>query len=241
MRFFIFSLIMLINFFIFSAHGSDLTEKHFDPFLARAFDRTSFFLYATGTASVLLTKPSDDRIREQWVSHQQMSEKQSHVGDLLGSGLAGIFLVGGQALWDEDQDHYQSHARALIYTTVSTYTLKTVFGRQRPGNSDSHQSFPSGHTSTAFATATSLTYAYGWKAALVAYPVAAFVGLSRLADDAHWASDLVGGAFLGFIMARASNYEWSDSENKILNSNTQFILNPIIHGDELGMTVTYIY
>ena len=64
-----------------------------------------------------------------------------------------------------------------------------------------------------------MTYAYGWKAAIVAYPLATFVGLSRLADDNHWGSDVVGGAFLGFILARASSYDVQSDKNIEKNAN----------------------
>jgi membrane-associated phospholipid phosphatase len=118
--------------------------------------------------------------------------------------------------------------------------MKYSFGRQRPGNSDSHQSFPSGHTSVSFATATSLTYAYGWKAAVIAYPVAVLVGLSRLSDDAHWASDVVGGAFVGFIMARASSYDWDDSSGAT-HSKTNLVFYPDFGPHEMGLGLTYRY
>lgn len=235
MRFLIFQ---LVCFSYVMASANSFTDKHIDPFLQRASDQTSLKIVLAGTASVLLAKPNDDHVRDQWVGHQQMSKDTSHVGDLLGSGAAGTLLMGGQALWDENENHYESHFRALVYTTVATTSMKYGFGRSRPGNSDSHQSFPSGHTATAFATATSLTYAYGWKAAAIAYPLASFVALSRLADDAHWISDLVGGAFVGFLVARASSYEYS--ENRLIESSKLEIY-PVIGQGDLSLKISYIY
>jgi membrane-associated phospholipid phosphatase len=84
-------------------------------------------------------------------------------------------------------------------------TLKLVANRERP-NSANRFSFPSGHTYGAFASATALSYAYGWKAAVIMFPVATFVGLSRMADDEHWLSDVVGGTFLGFYCGRSAYY-----------------------------------
>lgn len=236
MRFFIF---ILLSFAIHSVSlAATFQEKQFDPFLEKLIDPTSVKLLAAGTISVFATKPSDDSIRDQWVGHQKMSESTSHTGDILGSGLAGVLIASGQAVWDSDENHYQSHARALVYTTVVTTAMKYSFGRQRPGNSDSHQSFPSGHTSTSFATATSLTYAYGWKAAVVAYPVATFIGLSRLSDDAHWASDVVGGAFVGFIIARASSYSWSETDG---HAQSNLDVYPDFRPDGAGFTINYNY
>lgn len=229
MRFFIFCGCL---FFSLNSFANSFQEKHFDPFINRVTDTTSLQLLVAGTASVLAVKPSDDQIRNDHYNNQKMSESNSHLGDMMGSGLVGALTLGGQYFFDGDENHYQSHARSLVYNTIVTGVMKVSFGRQRPGNSDSHQSFPSGHTSTAFATATSLTYAYGWKAAVVAYPLAAFVGLSRLADDAHWASDVVGGAFVGFIIARASAYEIATDSSAV-----QFF--PVLDGQLTGLGLVY--
>ncbi len=197
--------------------ASPFSEKHIDPFLIRLSDKTTQVLLAAGTLSVLAVNPQDEEIRSNWKQHQKMPESQSAVGDILGTGGPGLVIAASQYYFDSNENHYQSHLRALANTTLATYTLKYSFGRSRPGGSRSRQSFPSGHTATAFATATALTYAYGFPAAAVAYPVAAFVGLSRLAVDAHWGSDIVGGAFLGFIIGRASSYEFREPSGLMTN------------------------
>jgi membrane-associated phospholipid phosphatase len=77
----------------------------------------------------------------------------------------------------------------------STFSLGAVF----PGETARTSSFPSGHTALAFALITPYAEIYHapW---LYAIPVA--VGLGRIAAvDGHWASDVVGGAFLGWLTA----------------------------------------
>ena len=212
-------------------------EQHVEPFVQRATDQTSLIILGAGISSVLLTKPHDDEMRETWVNHQRMNQTQSEAGQLLGSGAAGLLVLGGQYFFDENSDHWISHGRALVWGTAGVSVLKVAFGRSRPGNSDSHHSFPSGHTTTAFVTATSLTYSYGWKAGVIAYPLAVIVGLSRLSDDAHWASDVVAGAFLGFITARASDY--STSEINVSHSKSVFY--PVIDTDQLGLGWAYLF
>jgi membrane-associated phospholipid phosphatase len=69
---------------------------------------------------------------------------------------------------------------------------------------DRYQSFPSGHTAAAFATAAALTTEIGYRApdlkvwsGTLLYGTAALVGISRMYHNAHWASDGVVGAAIG--------------------------------------------
>ncbi len=156
----------------------------------------------------LSVRTYDDDIREQHRDFQQMSKETEHIGDILGTGIPGLAIVSLQYYFDPNEA--APHFAALSYTAGATYLFKTLSGRERPGGNRSHQSFPSGHTSTAFATATALSLSYGWKAAAVAYPLATFTGLSRLASDSHFASDVVAGALLGMSFAF-----WSSRQSQI--------------------------
>lgn len=77
--------------------------------------------------------------------------------------------------------------------------VKYTVRRPRPDGS-SHNSFPSGHTATAFLVATMLHKEYGWKSpwfSFGAYTAATATALGRIMNDRHWASDLFGGAIIG--------------------------------------------
>jgi membrane-associated phospholipid phosphatase len=90
---------------------------------------------------------------------------------------------------------------AAIVNFVYTEMIKVAVGRERPNGQD-NKSFPSGHTSNAFALAAVAERHYGWKIGVPAYGLAGLVGASRLNEDKHWLSDVVAGATLGYIVGR---------------------------------------
>ena len=98
---------------------------------------------------------------------------------------------------------------ALMAGTVQG--LKNATNVMRPDGSDNH-SFPSGHTATAFMTATMLNKEYGYKSPWIgvgAYSVATATGLMRMANNKHWLSDVMVGAGIG-IMATEFGYWLAD-------------------------------
>lgn len=74
-----------------------------------------------------------------------------------------------------------------------------------PNFSPSNLSFPSGHASSAFAIATVIASEYRDKAFIrpLAYGIATLTTLSRVNDNAHWASDVFFGAIVGYFTAKA--------------------------------------
>lgn len=86
---------------------------------------------------------------------------------------------------------------ALMAGTVNG--IKYSVDRLRPDGSR-YNSFPSGHTATAFMTATMLHKEYGWRSpwfSIGGYTAAAIAGVSRICNNRHWLSDVVAGAAVG--------------------------------------------
>lgn len=214
------------------------TDYHVKPFLKKATDQHSITTLFSATASVIYANHFDKETQSNWMQHQQMSKDLAKVGDITGSGAVGLGIFALQYAFDENETHWMSHGRALVWGTIASSTLKVAFGRQRPSNNPNYHSFPSGHTTTAFTTATALTYAYGWKAAVIAYPVATFVGLSRLSDNVHWASDVVGGAFLGYWAARSSFYSKEEAKS-LTQAQAQFHWSPVISSEIVGAHLSW--
>jgi len=122
-------------------------------------------------------------------------------------------------------------AESLVASTFITTGLKYTFKRPRPFTKDPYlvpassagsYSFPSGHTSEAFATATSLTMAYPkWYVAAPAYAWAATVGYSRMYLGVHYPTDVLAGAVVGagsaWLMYKAN--KWLGRKKKAVGSS----------------------
>jgi len=128
--------------------------------------------------------------------------------------LASIALFGtGFVLHDDrlrgaGRDSLEAEVVAAMLVTPA---LKRAFGRSRPfldegtyhfeparGNSDAHESFPSGHATNAFAAATAIAGHYdNWIVPTIVYSIAAGVSISRVNDNVHFPSDVVAGALIG--------------------------------------------
>lgn len=102
-------------------------------------------------------------------------------------------------------------------TFVVTYGMKYLFDRERPYEKypdrvhayshESSPSFPSGHTATAFALATSLSLRYPkWYVIAPTTLWACSVGVSRMNEGVHYPSDVLAGAAIGAGCAVANIY-----------------------------------
>ncbi|MBS1651975.1 MAG: phosphatase PAP2 family protein [Bacteroidetes bacterium] len=91
---------------------------------------------------------------------------------------------------------------------ITATGLKLIVDRPRPFVTYANEivkrddagpySFPSGHTTAAFATATTLSLSYKkWYVAVPAYLYAGFVGYSRMRLGMHYPTDVLAGAVIG--------------------------------------------
>ena len=96
----------------------------------------------------------------------------------------------------KDTEGFKQFVKAFLLSTATTQGLKLAVHERRPtGNAD--DSFPSGHTTSAFGGAGFLQMRYGWSIGLPAYVAAGFVGYSRVESKAHHVHDVLAGAAIG--------------------------------------------
>lgn len=91
--------------------------------------------------------------------------------------------------------------RAQVLSQLYVQAIKFTAQRERPNQLNSH-SFPSGHSASAFATASVLQRHYGWKVGVPATAVAAYVATARVHDNYHYLSDVIFGSAMGIAAQR---------------------------------------
>lgn len=118
---------------------------------------------------------------------------------------------------------------SFLTSSIWVVGIKWIAGRQRPSAQEESQSakggqwygpvayirsnpkksitnfdaFPSGHTATAFSIATVIAKQYDETLVVpvLSYAAASIVGITRIAESTHWASDVFVGAVIGYLTA----------------------------------------
>lgn len=149
--------------------------------------------------------------------------------------------MGVTSLITKDEKLFKNAVFVGLASAVNlgiTIASKNTFNRQRPyiaypGLYDTpfpeqSASLPSGHTSAAFATVTSLCIAYPeWYIVVPGYLWACSVGYSRMNLGVHYPSDVLAGAIVGtgsaFISYHLNRILWQKVKTKRINQEEYFL------------------
>ncbi len=192
----------------------------------------------------------DQRLKD-WSQREknETSEAISKSFEVFGNGrypvftTGALYLVGAAIKKEKPKRVALLILESYLITGVSAQLAKFLTSRERPWSKLPHNvwygprikdpkaSFFSGHSSTvwAFATVFAMEYSEHKWVAPVAYTIATLSSLSRIHDNAHWASDVFFGSVLGYYMTRTI------VKNHTKDSRTSFF--PMVGGQglQLGM------
>lgn len=185
-------------------------------------------IVATTAALIAVDEPvyrsfRDYRNKNAWVG--KVSPIASQFGEFyVPYSVAALYCLKGLAFDDDETlDTGLMAVQAMIHSAIVIQVFKHLFGRSRPfvfdgndnwygpraffkrytdGGFSPYDSFPSGHTITAFSIATVLAERERTWVGVVAYSFAGLCGLSRLTQHEHWLSDVVMGAALGVAIGK---------------------------------------
>lgn len=130
-------------------------------------------------------------------------------------------------------------ATSYLIMGLSVESLKKITHVERPDGS-SFNSFPSGHTATAFMGAEFMYQEYKdispWYG-IAGYAVAAGTGAFRVYNNRHWVTDVVAGAGIGILSTKAA-YWLYPTVNNLLSSkkhkDRKSVFLPYYDGKQLG-------
>ena len=180
-------------------------------------DANTVFLYrgniitllaASGASAVMHNTDADENIAGNLERHRSFKDNWSNEGLSVAGGAGAHFTAA--ALWYmtslayEDENNQQRAwlmLRALSVTNLSAIGLKVAVDNERP-NGD-RWAWPSSHTASSFTVASVLDEFYGHKIGIPAYGFASVVAWRMMDAKDHWASDVVFGAALGWVVGHS--------------------------------------
>ena len=208
------------------------------------------FTAFTGLSYALYTQDLKIRNYVQDNKTETTDMLSENIFEPVGSGLytmSGFALLGLHGLVFDNNRSYNTAllgVKTYLITGLVVSVPKLLINRHRPYHDDVanpsifdgpfkgefFRAYPSGHTTSAFAMATIIASEYNDNIIIpiTVYSLASLSGLSRINDDKHWATDVLGGAVFGFAMGKLL-YNNSKKANNISvytgSNSTGLVLN----------------
>jgi membrane-associated phospholipid phosphatase len=203
----------------FVRFGRDLRDVVSAP---AHWDGADFLTFAAVSGSGLLVFAFDQDIRD-WAQDRRTpsSDKTASLFSFIGDGgillglSAGLYAAGEIGHNDGLRQTALLSIESLGTASLLLWTIKVIAGRARPYTGETSRSFqpfaftnrywslPSGHAVASFCVATVIAEQSDSPVVdILAYGLATGVGISRIHEDKHWASDVFLGSALGYFVAK---------------------------------------
>jgi len=183
-------------------------------------------LFMTDQATYNYIKNGKERTKTFRQTSPELTEFGANYGLISLAAFSGYSL-----LFNDTKAQETSYLAFESFLTSSVWivSMKWLAGRERPsaqvksGSADggkwsgpfaylrnnprisisNFDAFPSGHTATAFSIATVIAKQYNKTiyVPILSYTLASIVGITRIAESTHWASDVFVGAIIGYLSA----------------------------------------
>jgi len=195
------------------------------------------FLITTGTALHFMTEFKEnvrDYSQENWQYSGSLDDYIQY------APLAATYALNAAGIKGKNNfgNRTAIFVKAVLLREIFVSTLKITTGVTRP--SGGKHSFPSGHTSFAFAMAHFMSREYNHRSkwySVAAYATATSVGVMRITRNAHWISDVVAGAGFGILSTEliylTHQYKWDNEHLK------NFDIFPFKSKKQNGLTLVY--
>ncbi len=162
-------------------------------------------LLLAGSASVAMHNGTADAdIADHFQRHEEFTEQGEKTLDVIGSqylhiGTTLLWYTAGAYTGDDlNRQHALTMLTALGVNSATTIGLKAIRQNDRPNGKS--WAWPSAHTSSSFTVASVLYEIYGPQIGIPCLGLAGLVGYRMMDSGDHWASDVVFGATLGWVV-----------------------------------------
>ena len=179
-----------------------IIEDSKETFLRR--DNITALLLAGGASIAMHNSDADDKLAGNFERHRVFQGFTDESLDVIGNPGTHFAVTSlWYALSAQSQDEFNKERAwtmmtALAVNGMATVGLKAIRDNDCPNGKN--WAWPSGHTSSSFTVASVLDEFYGPKVGIPAYALASLVGYRMMDTGDHWASDVVFGAALGWVV-----------------------------------------
>jgi membrane-associated phospholipid phosphatase len=163
-----------------------------------------FWLLLAGGGSIAMHRSGADSHIADEIGKPSLNGDVDKLVDMAGGpgyhfAAAGLwYLVSADRQNSIQKERAWTMLKALSVTGAMTVGLKVIRNNDTPNGKSF--AWPSGHTSSSFTVAAVLDEFYGPKVGVPAYLGAGFVGYRMMDSGDHWASDVLFGGVLGYIV-----------------------------------------
>lgn len=230
--------ILILFLFSNSLFAEGIWEELKSPVTTKA--RNPFLIGAGLTLTIVILEDQVvDPVQEETIREKPLG-KMSTFAELMGQLVPNVLYFGAMKLHYYYTESSSSNLnaeimfKATLYASLVTNILKYTIREPRPTTGGARNSFPSGHTTSAFAFASSVAAIHGWKWGVPAYTLAATVGVSRINDNAHYLHDVLAGASIGIGYGLGITYLL---KKEVINEN--LVIYPIMNNIQTGIGMKY--
>ena len=169
-----------------------------------ASDNLTALLLAGGASIALHHSNADKRLARHFTKHRVLNSFVDESFNIIGNpgmhfAATGLWYALAADKGDEfNKQRAWTMTTALAITGLTTVGLKLIRDNETPN--ERRFAWPSGHTASSFTVASVLDEFYGPEVGLPAYALAGFVGFRMMDSGDHWASDVVFGTVLGWVV-----------------------------------------
>ncbi len=237
LRFLLFLLVIFSSQVLAFEHS--VSKNFFSPFTTK----TGQSIMLSGTLSTGLIYSNRKHLTLDFEERMRRDEplgKYATVGDFYGRVVPNAVYAMAFWAWGNDEGKLKAEHMAFttLYSCLLTNILKYTVREERPVG-HSKNSFPSGHTTSAFAFASVIGIQHEWYYAVPAYALATFTGLSRVNDGKHFVHDVLAGATIG--MAYGYGIAAVNQERFHLSSSLDWRMFPVLTNDSTSLYFTLNY